>query len=82
MCVVNCDTHGRVYSHRLSYYDSVRKGGDFFYGKSNYENHVEGVRSSVNRRIRKEHYRDCEEDMIQGERTGPDAHEERGSYHS
>ena len=40
-CVMGYDTHGRVYSHRLSYYIycSVRKGGDFFYGKSNYENH-------------------------------------------
>ena len=29
------DTHGRVYSHRLSYYRIiiVRKGGDYFYGK-------------------------------------------------
>ena len=31
------DTHGNVYSHRLSYYLKVRKGGDFFYGKSSNE---------------------------------------------
>ena len=37
------DTHGTVYSHRLSYFKKVRKGGDFFYGKSGNENHVEGV---------------------------------------
>ena len=38
------DTHGEVYSHRLSYLETkVRKGGDFFYGKSGNENHIEGV---------------------------------------
>ncbi len=40
------DTHGRVYSHRLSYlknYYKVRKGGDFFYGKSSNENHTQGL---------------------------------------
>ena len=38
------DTHGNVYSHRLSYLVyKVRKGGDFFYGKSSNENHIEGV---------------------------------------
>ena len=41
------DTHGNVYSHRLSYFVKVRKGGDFFYGKSSYENHIEGIRSSA-----------------------------------
>ena len=34
------DTHGEVYSHRLSYYLKVRKGGDFFYGKSSNENYT------------------------------------------
>ena len=35
------DTHGRVYSHRLSYLSiKVRKGGDFFYGNSGNENHT------------------------------------------
>ena len=37
------DTHGEVYSHRLSYYLKVRKGGDFFYGKSSNENHPQGL---------------------------------------
>ena len=38
------DTPGSVYSHRLSYLDQqVRKGGDFFYGKSGNENHIEGL---------------------------------------
>ena len=38
------DTHGSVYSHRLSYLNQkVRKGGDFFYGKSGDENYIEGV---------------------------------------
>ena len=39
------DTHGRVYSHRLSYLINlkVRKGGDFFYGKSSNENHTQGL---------------------------------------
>ena len=37
------DTHGNVYSHRLSYFVKVRKGGDFFYGKSSNENHIEGI---------------------------------------
>ena len=37
------DTHGNVYSHRLSYYLKVRKGGDFFYGKSSNENHIESL---------------------------------------
>ena len=41
---VSKDTPGTVYSHRLSYFQKkVRKGGDFFYGKSGNENHVEGV---------------------------------------
>ena len=40
---VSHDTHGRVYSHRLSYWLRVRKGGDFFYGKSSNENHTEGL---------------------------------------
>ena len=40
---VSKDTPGTVYSHRLSYFKKVRKGGDFFYGKSGNENHVEGV---------------------------------------
>ena len=32
-----------MYSHRLSYLaKKVRKGGDFFYGNSGNENHVEG----------------------------------------
>ena len=42
-CVIGCDTHGNVYSHRLSYFVKVRKGGDFFYGKSSNENHIKGV---------------------------------------
>ena len=37
------DTHGRVYSHRLSYCNEVRKGGGFFYGKSSNENHSQGI---------------------------------------
>ena len=38
------DTHGNVYSHRLSYLVyKVRKGGDFFYGKSSNENHIESL---------------------------------------
>ena len=38
------DTHGNVYSHRLSYLVyKVRKGGDFFYGKSSNENHFKGL---------------------------------------
>jgi hypothetical protein len=37
------ETHGYVYSHRLSYYSKVRKGGDFFYGKSSNENHSQGL---------------------------------------
>ena len=38
------DTHGNVYSHRLSYLVyKVRKGGDFFYGKSSNENHTQGI---------------------------------------
>ena len=36
--LISKDTHGTVYSHRLSH-TNVRKGGDFFYGKSNYENY-------------------------------------------
>ena len=28
------DTHEGVYSHRCRTYEKVRKGGDFFYGKS------------------------------------------------
>ena len=40
---VKCqDTHGEVYSHRLSYL-KVRIGGDFFYGKSDYENCIESI---------------------------------------
>ncbi len=39
--VIKQDTHGRVYSHRLSYLEQkVRKGGDFFYGKSSNENYT------------------------------------------
>ncbi len=42
--VKNEDTHGRVYSHRLSYLErKVRKGGDFFYGKSGNENYIESL---------------------------------------
>ena len=37
----------------------VRKGGDFFYGKSSNENHIESVRSSVSRCVRKENHRNC-----------------------
>ena len=38
------DTHGNVYSHRLSYLVyKVRKGGDFFYGKSSNENHIKSL---------------------------------------
>jgi hypothetical protein len=42
------DTPGVVCSHRLSYKSDsslakVRKGGDFFYGKSGNENHIEGL---------------------------------------
>ena len=37
------DTHGKVYSHRLSYSVKVRKGGDFFYGKSSNENYSESL---------------------------------------
>ena len=38
------DTHENVYSHRLSYLVlKVRKGGDFFYGKSGNENYIKGV---------------------------------------
>ena len=38
------DTHGSVYSHRLSYLAiKVRKGGDFFYGKSSNENHIKSI---------------------------------------
>ena len=38
------DTHGNVYSHRLSYMVyKVRKGGDFFYGKSSNENHIKSL---------------------------------------
>ena len=36
------DTHGNVYSHRLSCL-IVRKGGDFFYGKSSNENHIKSL---------------------------------------
>ena len=48
----------------------VRKGGDFFYGKSSNENHIESVRSSVSRCVRKENHRNCKEKWITGERTG------------
>ena len=38
------DTRGSVSSHRLSYlFLKVRKGGDFFYGKSGNENHIESL---------------------------------------
>ncbi len=41
VCFTKQDTHGRVYSHRLSYLEQkVRKGGDFFYGKSSNENYT------------------------------------------
>ena len=43
-CGVLEDTHGNVYSHRLSYLVyKVRKGGDFFYGKSSNENHIKSL---------------------------------------
>lgn len=42
------DTHGKVVQSPLVVLQKVRKGGGFFYGKSNYENHIEGVRSQVN----------------------------------
>ena len=29
----------------LTYQQKVRKGGDFFYGITGYENHIEGIRS-------------------------------------
>lgn len=35
--IVNRETRGSVYSHRLSYFIfKVRIGGDFFYGKTSY----------------------------------------------
>ena len=45
LCEKVQDTHGKVYSHRLSYFikTKVRKGGDFFYGKSSNENHTESL---------------------------------------
>ena len=37
------DTHGKVVQSPLVVLSKVRKGGGFFYGKSNYENHIEGI---------------------------------------
>ncbi len=68
--MIGCDTHGNVYSHRLSYFVKVRKGGDFFYGKSSNENHIKGVRSSAGRPVCWKDHRNCKENRISGERTG------------
>ena len=60
------DTHGRVYSHRLSYLSQkVRKGGDFFYGKSGDENYTEGLRSRADRCICEEDHRDLKKNGSQ-----------------
>ena len=52
----------------------MRKGGGFFYGKSSNENHIEGVRSQVNRSGCKADHRDDQEYRSKGFRSCSNAY--------
>jgi len=60
----------------------VRKGGDFFYGKSGHENHIEGIRSSAGRSVSRKNYRNCKEDRRSGQRPCTTSDKEGSNYNS